>query len=105
MNDDVSTESGGLTLVDHLVELRYRLIRCLWACLAGMLACYNFSEHIFDIIRKPIAPYLPAGGLVFTGPADKFIAHLKLSFFGGVILSCPIWIYQLWKFVAPGLYT
>ena len=70
-----------------------------------MVVCYNFTDKLFDIIRKPIAPYLPSGGLVFTAPADKFIAHLKLALFGGAILSCPFWIYQIWKFVAPGLYS
>lgn len=94
-----------LTLTEHLAELRSRLIKSAYAILLGMVICYNFSERIFDIIRGPIAPYLPSGGLVFTAPADKFIAHLKLSFFGGMILTCPVWIYQLWRFVAPGLYT
>ncbi len=91
--------------MDHLTELRFRLIRSLCACLIGMLACYNFTDKIFDFIRVPIQQYLPAGGLVFTAPADKFIAHLKIAFFGGMILSCPIWIYQIWKFIAPDLYS
>ena len=93
------------TLIDHLTELRIRLVKAAYGILFGMAVCYSFTEKIFDIIRKPIAPYLPVGGLVFTGPADKFIAHLKVAFFGGVILSCPIWIYQLWRFIAPGLYS
>jgi sec-independent protein translocase protein TatC len=96
---------GDGTLVEHLAELRYRLIRILWACLAGMVICYNFTENLFDFVRAPIQQYLPAGGLVFTAPADKFIAHLKLAFFGGVVLSAPVWIYQIWKFLAPGLYS
>lgn len=102
MNDETPLN---LTLTEHLAELRTRLIKSAYAILLGMVICYNFSDKIFDVIRGPIAPYLPAGGLVFTAPADKFIAHLKLSFFGGMILTCPIWIYQIWKFVAPGLYT
>jgi sec-independent protein translocase protein TatC len=93
-----------LTITDHLAELRSRLIKSLYAILLGMVVCYNFSDRIFDIIRGPIAPYLPTGGLVFTAPTDKFIAHLKLSFFGGMILTCPIWIYQIWCFISPGLY-
>ena len=58
-----------------------------------------------DWIREPIAPYLPQGGLIFTGVMDKFTAHIKVAIMTGVILSCPIWIYQLWKFVAPGTST
>src|SRR4051812_23699070 len=84
------------TLIDHLSELRTRLVKSGYAIFAGMAICYNFTEQMFDIIRQPIAQYLPMGGLVFTGPADKFIAHLKLAFFGGMILTCPIWIYQIW---------
>ena len=97
--------SSNQPLVEHLVELRYRLIRSAWAIIAGVLLCYAYSDWLFNIIRAPIAIYLPSGGLVFTAPADKFIAHLKISFFGGVILACPFWIYQLWRFIAPGLYA
>lgn len=104
MNQSEETELQA-PLIEHLVELRTRLIYSAYAILAGMFACYFYSPQLFDIVRGPIAPYLPSGGLVFTAPADKFIAHLKISFFGGVLLTCPVWIYQIWKFVAPGLYA
>jgi sec-independent protein translocase protein TatC len=93
------------TLIDHLSELRFRLTRAAYGIVAGMILCYNYTDKMFDIIRAPIAQYLPTGGLIFTGPADKFIAHLKLAFFGGMVLSCPFWLYQVWKFIAPGLYS
>jgi sec-independent protein translocase protein TatC len=70
-----------------------------------MLVCYNFTEKIFEFIRAPIAPYLPTQGLVFTAPADKFIAHLKIAFFGGILLACPFWLGQIWQFIAPGLHS
>jgi sec-independent protein translocase protein TatC len=100
----LSDQSDGMTLTDHLTELRSRLIKSAYAIAIGMIICYNFSDVLFNLIRAPIAPYLPAGGLVFTSPADKFIAHLKISAYGGIILTTPIWLYQLWKFIAPGLY-
>lgn len=103
--EEQGVETETQTLVDHLADLRSTLMKSGYGIIAGMILCYNFTEQIFDIIRAPIAKYLPAGGLVFTGPADKFIAHLKIAFFGGVILSCPFWIYQAWKFIAPGLYS
>lgn len=93
------------SLTDHLTELRFRLVRALWGILIAMLACYYFSDQIFDFIRQPISPYLQGGGLVFTAPADKFIAHIKVSFYAGLILSFPFWFYQLWKFIEPGLYA
>jgi sec-independent protein translocase protein TatC len=96
---------GDGSLVEHLAELRFRLIRILWGFLIGMIACYNYTDKIFGYIREPIQKYLPTGGLVFTAPADKFIAHLKIAFFGGAILSAPWAIYHIWKFLAPGLYS
>lgn len=93
------------TLVEHLSDLRTRVIYSGYALMLATVICYGFSEKIFAFIRKPIAPYLPNGGLVFTGPMDKFLAHLKLSFTCGVIISCPFWLYQIWLFVAPGLYS
>jgi sec-independent protein translocase protein TatC len=93
------------TLVEHLGELRTRVMFCGYALIIATGLCYGFSENIFNFVRAPIAPYLQGGGLVFTGPMDKFVAHLKLSFACGVILSCPFWLYQIWLFVAPGLYT
>ena len=93
------------TLIDHLGELRIRIVRSLYAILIAAAVCYYYSEQLFDIIRAPIQTYLPNGGLVFTAPTDKFMAHLKVAFFSGVLVSCPVWFYQLWKFVAPGLYA
>lgn len=99
-----NSEEKNQGLIEHLTELRVCLVRSLQIIFVAAIACYTVSEKIFDVIRSPIAPYLPAGGLVFTAPADKFIAHLKISFFSGVILSCPLWLYQVWRFIAPGLY-
>lgn len=100
------SEEQQQSLIEHLTELRQRLIYSAVFILIGFFAAWGFSEHIFDVIRKPIAPFLKtdSGGLVFTAPMDKFMAHLKISILAGVVLSCPLWIYQLWKFVAPGLY-
>lgn len=92
------------TLVEHLTELRIRLVYSIIAVLVTSIGAWNFSELIFDLVRQPILPYLPEGGLVFTAPMDKFMAHLKVSVLAGVVLACPIWIFQLWQFIAPGLY-
>jgi sec-independent protein translocase protein TatC len=93
------------SLYDHLGELRKRLVNCLLILFVATGICYGFSDTIFDFVRAPIVPYLPDGGLIFTGPMDKFIAHLKLSVVCGIILSCPLWLHQVWLFVAPGLYA
>ena len=92
-------------IVEHLRELRTRLVRSLMAIFVGTCVAFYFSEILFDFLREPIRAYLPMGGLVFTAPTDKFMASLKIAVFGGVLFSCPVWLYQIWKFVAPGLYV
>lgn len=98
-------DSKAQSLYEHLADLRKRLINCIYILVLATGICYGFSEKIFNFVRAPIVPYLPGGGLIFTGPLDKFIAHLKLSFVCGIIISCPFWLYQVWLFVAPGLYA
>lgn len=93
------------SLHDHLTDLRKRIINCLLILAVATGICYGFSDYIFDFVRAPIAPYLPSGGLIYTGPMDKFIAYLKLSVVCGIIVSCPFWLHQIWLFVAPGLYA
>ena len=93
-----------MSLIEHLGELRVRLTRSAFAIFAGMILCWGFSEYIFSILRMPIEPYLPTGGLVFTAPMDKFMAHIKISFVMGLMLTAPFWLYQVWGFVAPALY-
>ena len=93
-----------MSLVEHLGELRYRLTRAAIGILVGMCFCWGFSEQIFNIIRKPIQPFLPQGGLIYTAPIDKFMAHIKISFICGLLLSAPFWLFHLWKFISPGLY-
>lgn len=92
------------TLTDHLAELRVRLIRALLWIIAFTCCGWYFSEYIMDVVRYPIQQYLPSGGLVYTGVMDKFMAHIKLGMLAGIILSSPFWLYEIWKFVAPGLY-
>lgn len=92
------------TLTDHLTELRVRLIRAMfWILLFTCLGWY-FSEEIMTIVRHPIQKYLPDGGLVYTGVMDKFMAHVKLGIMAGIVMSAPFWLFEIWKFVAPGLY-
>lgn len=92
------------SLTDHLTELRIRLIRAIFWILLFTGFGWYFSEEIMNIVRYPIQQYLPTGGLVFTGVMDKFMAHVKLGMLAGVILSAPFWLFEVWKFVAPGLY-
>jgi sec-independent protein translocase protein TatC len=94
-----------MSLIEHLTELRYRLIRAGQGIAVGVGICVYYSENILTVIRQPILKYLgPNGGLVFTGVMDKFMAHLKVGVLGGFIITCPYWLFHLWKFISPGLY-
>lgn len=97
-------DESSMPLVEHLTELRYRMIKILQGLILGMGACIYFSDYLFHVIRQPILPYLAGQGLVFTGVMDKFMAHLKVGALGGLILTCPYWLYHVWQFISPGLY-
>lgn len=101
----MESDGSKLPFTEHLNELRFRLIRVVWILLGGFAACYGFSEKLFTVIRAPIVPYLPTGGLHFTGVFEKFMAHIKVSFMAGVVLTTPLLLYQVWKFIAPALYS
>ena len=102
---DPNDPSQGLTLIEHLGELRDRLVKAAWAILLGTIICWIFKDQLFEVIRKPILDTHMLDGLVFTNPIDNFMAHIKVAILGGVILTCPVWLYQAWQFVAPGLYS
>ena len=93
-------------LVSHLSDLRLTLIRIFLTILFGSIVCWFFSDKLFSLVRNPISGYLntETGGLIFTGVTDKFFAHMKIALLGGIILTCPVWLYQIWNFVSPGLY-
>ncbi len=91
--------------LEHLEELRKRLIRCLVAIAMGFLISYFFSEKAFLLLISPLRKALPEGGhLIFTNLPEMFITYLKVALVMGIMLSSPVIFYEMWKFVAPGLY-
>jgi len=95
-----------MTFTEHLNELRVRLVRCIIAAFVGMLLCYGFSEQLFMMLMKPLLTLLePMGGsLIYTGLAEAFFTHMKVAALAGLFLVSPYIFYQLWMFIAPGLY-
>lgn len=94
-----------ITFTSHLEELRKRIIICIGAVAVGFLASYFFSEQIFTILVKPLKEELPPDSLlIFTGLPEAFLVYLKLAFFAALFLSSPVILWQVWCFIAPGLY-
>lgn len=92
-------------LMDHLIELRSRLIKALVALAVTCIACFFFASEIFNILVRPYCWVAgPECKLIYTGLLEYFIVKLKLAVFGGAFISFPILAGQLYKFVAPGLY-
>lgn len=95
----------GLNFLGHLHELRGRIIKSLLFITLGFALACNFSEQILAFLIRPLQAVLPEGQkLIYTGLPDGFIIFLKIGLWGGVFISSPLWLYQLWSFVAPGLY-
>jgi len=93
------------TLISHLLELRDRLLRSLIAVGVAFLPCVMYSNDIFSFVAQPLLAKLPPGSnLIATGVMSPFTTPFKLSFFVALLAAMPYVIYQLWAFVAPGLY-
>jgi sec-independent protein translocase protein TatC len=93
------------TLISHLLELRGRLLRSMIAVLIAFLPCAYYSNDIFDWLSAPLVAKLPAGQkLIATTVTATFTAPLKLSLVAGLLIAMPYVLYQIWSFVAPGLY-
>ena len=99
-----------LSLVGHLDELRKRLFYSVLSTFIGFLLCYGFKEKLFDILTMPIVqamaklPETVQGSMIFIAPAEPFFVYLKSAFIAGALISSPVWLYQFWLFVSPGLY-
>ena len=97
-----------MSFLDHLEELRRRIIYSLLAVGVGFLACWGYAERIFAIMQKPIMEALQRNGLseklVYLNPTEPFNLYLKVGFLGGLFVASPFVLYQVWLFISPGLY-
>ena len=91
--------------LNHLEELRKRLIACAIAVGIGFAGCYFFSERIFQLLIRPLKDVMPEGDpLIFTSLPEMFLTYLKVALVSGILLAAPFLFYQMWLFIAPGLY-
>lgn len=92
-------------LLSHLAELRVCIVRSLLGLFCGMIFAYMFVGHIMTALRKPMLAIMPSdASLVVLSPQEYFFTELKAALFVGLLLACPWIFWQLWRFVAPGLY-
>jgi sec-independent protein translocase protein TatC len=104
---EAELEAGRMPLLDHLIELRNRLIWAAGAILVAFILCYQFKELIYQFLQRPLAQILadqPGRKMIFTGLTEAFFTYVKVSFWAAVCISFPVVATQVWKFVAPGLY-
>ena len=96
-----------MPFLDHLEELRWRILWSLLALAVGTAIGWFVLDRIdvIEILKRPIAPYLPGGRLVYTSPAEPFMLTLKVAFAVGCLVASPVVIYQIWAFLAPALYA
>jgi sec-independent protein translocase protein TatC len=103
-----SEEMTGMSFLQHLEELRRRIIYSFLYVVAGFCVCWWFHEQIFTIMQKPIVTALANHKmdtqLVYLNPTDPFNMYLKIAFLAGIFVASPFVLYQVWAFIAPGLY-
>ena len=105
--DEVEEEADDrpMGLMDHLSELRGRLVRCCLAVMVGFIACWAVVDPIFDALVAPLLSVLPDGShAIYTTLPEGFFTRMHIAFVAGVFVSSPTIFYQVWAFIAPGLY-
>lgn len=104
-HNDTPEQLPEASLMSHLLELRSRLMKAMGAVLAVFLCLVPFSGQVFEAVSKPLMAQLPSGAtMIATEVASPFMTPLKASFYVAIMLAMPAVIYQIWAFVAPGLY-
>jgi sec-independent protein translocase protein TatC len=104
-DDDIPVE-GKMSFLEHLDELRKRIVRSCLAIAIGVLATFAYIQPIFDFILAPTRRALPPGvKLIYTEPGEAFSLYITVALIAGVVVAAPFIMYQIWMFIAPGLYS
>lgn len=108
MSETQDVDDSAAPLIEHLAELRNRLIHSVVAFLVGMIICFTVATPIFNFLTNPLCEVLAERGqdcdLIFISPQEGFFVAIKVSLLGGLMLAFPYIALQMWRFVAPGLY-
>src|SRR5437763_4108367 len=106
-DEEAELESSKAPLLDHLVELRTRIVRSVLAFLLCFIICFAFARPIFQFLTHPLSDALashPNRSMIFTALYEQFFTYMKVGMFGALCLAFPYMAMQLWLFIAPGLY-
>src|SRR5439155_9037984 len=104
--DDDSPGVGKMSFLEHLDELRKRIVRSCLAIAFGVLATFYWIQPIFNYILSPTRRALPPGvKLIYTEPGEAFSLYITVALIAGVVVAAPFIMYQVWMFIAPGLYS
>src|SRR6266487_1808748 len=105
-DDDPSATGVKMSFLEHLDELRKRIVRSCLAIAFGVLATFYWIQQIFDFILAPTRRALPPGvKLIYTQPGEAFSLYITIALIAGVVVAAPFIMYQVWMFIAPGLYS
>ncbi|MEF8824336.1 MAG: twin-arginine translocase subunit TatC [Desulfohalobiaceae bacterium] len=101
-----TSHQGEMGFLDHLQELRKRIVHAVIAAFAGMLACFAFSQQLFEWLMLPLYRVMPEGtSMIYTAPHEAFFTYIKVALVAGIFLTSPYIFYQAWLFLKPGLYA
>lgn len=102
LDEDIQKE---LTIIDHLVELRDRLLKCIGLLLLVFVSLIYFANDIYGFVARPLIDALPENAsMIAIDPTSPFFAPFKLTFYASLFITAPFLLFQLWAFIAPGLY-
>jgi sec-independent protein translocase protein TatC len=106
LDPDDEAAGGKMSFLEHLDELRHRLVVALVSVVVGFFVALFFIDRIFSFVMRPLQQILPDGAkLVYTEPTEAFMLQLKVAALAGLVLAAPVVMWQVWLFVAPGLYS
>ena len=93
-----------MSFLEHLDELRVRLVHSLIALCVGFAVCWGFREQIFHVLTQPLRKAFPDIKFIYTSPSEALLLYMKMAFFVGIFVAAPYILYQVWAFISPGLY-
>ena len=103
--DELEESGAKMSFLEHLDELRKRLLASVLALIGGFVVCAVFSERLLAFVMQRLSPFLPGGKMQLIEPMEGFMLRMKVAALAGLFLALPIVLWHLWRFVAPGLYS